>query len=48
MSDNEGGDDGGYLEEETVDDSQLKLPTVQWAEGSEVGNMEDNEQELFK
>lgn len=53
MADNEeyeggGGDDGGYLEEANVDESQLKLPQFTWAEGQEVKSGEEEEETLYK
>jgi len=35
------------LVEETVDDSQLKLPTFKWAPGQEVKSGEEDEEALY-
>jgi hypothetical protein len=46
----DGGDDNTLLAEETVDESQLKLPSFKWDETntSEVKSLEEDEEVLFK
>jgi hypothetical protein len=43
-----GGEEGGYLEEANVDESQLKLPQFKWEAGGEVKSGEEDEDTLYK